>query len=526
MIVLVTFLIRTLQAAVDAAPTLLAGCFCAAFLHVVVGRSRLHAAFSGSGWQGVVKATVYGSLVPVCSLGVIPLLFEMRSARVNMGRIVAFGVSAPLLNPITVCYGLTVLTIPMFLTVVGCALLISISAGLLIERFSTESEPDSSALANPEDERHVHVYGLVRMLNLMIMTLRMLAGPALAWVILGMVISGATAAVIPADSLGHEMVHTNLWAPLLMMAAVTTQFVSPATGIMQMAAMEKVHWSLAAALMLQTAGVGLTASNLIIFSRVLGLKKMLVVLGMIFTLTLAMGFAANETLPRIPTDDDETHALDNLSQPFGTFSTIPPVMQIWASATTFSSEANAWALSLVLIGVVVGGVLRWRRIGLFLPEAVLQAKEEAAEKTRNNSFNRPLSPGILKGLGLAAATAGLLLVVYIYYPPAEEVFDEIGAIRAEALTAINQGQWGIAETRLSAWNQQLSKLKTSEMLRGRFTTEAREEAVRKLGLRLKEVQEAIRKNAAEEAKELSRDLFSMNSECRRIFLNQDTKTAL
>ncbi len=117
-------------------------------------------------------------------------------------------------------------------------------------------------------------------------------------------------------------------------------------------------------------------------------------------------------------------------------------------------------------------------------------------------------------------------MVYIYYPPAEEVFDEIGAIRAEALTAINQGQWGIAETRLSAWNQQLSKLKTSEMLRGRFTTEAREEAVRKLGLRLKEVQEAIRKNAAEEAKQLSRDLFSMNSECRRIFLNLDTKTAL
>lgn len=529
MIILVTFLIRTLQAAVDAAPTILAGCFCAAFLHVVVGRSRVRAAFSKKGLSGILSATVYGSLLPVCSLGVIPILLELRAAKVSLARMLAFAVSAPLLNPITVCYGLTILTWPMFLTIVVSALLLATATGLVVEWLTRSAGEGSDAVTAikavtaTEGEDHVHVYGLIRMLNLLIVTCRTLAGSSLGWIVLGMVASGATAAMIPADSLGHMMGHNNPWAPLVMLGAVTTQFVSPATGIMQVAAMEKVHWSLAAALMLQLMGVGVSLASLVLLGKWLGLRRMLAVSLSVVVVSLAIGYAANAAIPLIPTDDDETHAIDNLSQPFGSYASFPSPWQIWVAATTYTSDANGWSLVLVLTGIGIGTLLRWRGIPVIegVCPPVVDAIDMAASQVPGSFWNQPLSPRWLGGFAGAGLLAGLVVVIHVYYPPVEDIFGDISGLRAEALSAINQGQLDVAATRLDAWDRQLDKLEPSTILRGRSVPPHARESRERLSIRLREVEAAIGKKSPEEVKGLAKDLFSLNGDCRRAFLESD-----
>ena len=46
-------------------------------------------------------------LLPVCSIGVIPILREMKRIGIRPGAITAFALSAPLFNPLSLMYGLT-----------------------------------------------------------------------------------------------------------------------------------------------------------------------------------------------------------------------------------------------------------------------------------------------------------------------------------------------------------------------------------------------------------------------------------
>ena len=65
--------------------------------------------------------------------------------------------------------------------------------------------------------------------------------------------------------------------------------------------------------------------------------------------------------------------------------------------------------------------------------------------------------------------AGLVLFslvsLYIYYPPAEEVFNEISRVRADALTSVRTGKTQDAIRQLEAWDLLTRKLQVGEFLR-------------------------------------------------------------
>src|SRR4029077_18049348 len=56
---------------------------------------------------GLLRAWGVGTVLPVCSLGVIPIAREMRRAGVPSGTIVAFVLAAPHINPLSLLSGLT-----------------------------------------------------------------------------------------------------------------------------------------------------------------------------------------------------------------------------------------------------------------------------------------------------------------------------------------------------------------------------------------------------------------------------------
>ena len=62
----------------------------------------------GSGtWRELPQSWFIGMLLPICSLGVIPVVRELRRSRVSGGAILAFAMTAPLFNPLSMLYGLT-----------------------------------------------------------------------------------------------------------------------------------------------------------------------------------------------------------------------------------------------------------------------------------------------------------------------------------------------------------------------------------------------------------------------------------
>ena len=98
---------RMVEVAFQAAPTILVGIVVAGVIRYLVGYDQLRRWLGGGLLASLFKGWVLGMLLPVCSLGELPVIREFQKAGVRGGTTLAFGLTAPLFNPISVLYGLT-----------------------------------------------------------------------------------------------------------------------------------------------------------------------------------------------------------------------------------------------------------------------------------------------------------------------------------------------------------------------------------------------------------------------------------
>src|SRR5262249_25434496 len=119
-----SFVLRAAQAVVEASPTLLSGVLIAGVVRRMVGPDANRKLFGGAGARGLLRSWALGVLLPVCSLGVIPVLRELRRSGVSGGNVLAFALAAPLLNPISFLYGLTLAEPRAVFAYVGASLVL------------------------------------------------------------------------------------------------------------------------------------------------------------------------------------------------------------------------------------------------------------------------------------------------------------------------------------------------------------------------------------------------------------------
>ena len=100
-------LLRITQAMVAAAPFLFAGVFAAGILRGMVGADRTRRILGVGHWTGPLRAWGLGILLPICSLGALPVARELRRAGVPSGTVISFVLVAPVLNPVSIIYGLS-----------------------------------------------------------------------------------------------------------------------------------------------------------------------------------------------------------------------------------------------------------------------------------------------------------------------------------------------------------------------------------------------------------------------------------
>src|SRR5262245_3819098 len=81
---------RTLQGALAAAPTLLCGLVIAGLIRGMIGPVAVRSWFTDDPRVGPVRAWLIGVLLPVCSLGVLPIVWELRRCGVQRATLLAF----------------------------------------------------------------------------------------------------------------------------------------------------------------------------------------------------------------------------------------------------------------------------------------------------------------------------------------------------------------------------------------------------------------------------------------------------
>jgi len=104
-------------------------------LYGVLRPERLQKSLGNSKFSSIVKATVSGALLPICSCGVMPLTIGLHRSGANLGPTLAFLVAAPIINPAALILAFTLLGAEIATIYLISGFVLPIIIGLVANRF-------------------------------------------------------------------------------------------------------------------------------------------------------------------------------------------------------------------------------------------------------------------------------------------------------------------------------------------------------------------------------------------------------
>jgi uncharacterized membrane protein YraQ (UPF0718 family) len=448
--------LRTMEAAADAAPTLLCGLLIAGIVRRLLGADGTRRLFGGHGGRGLLRAWVMGMLLPVCSLGVIPVLRELRRAGLRGGTILAFALAAPLFNPLSLLYGLTLSRPAVILLFAACSLVVVTVVGFLWDRFF----PDKAAGEPPAPPVE---HGWRRMAAIGLVATRESVGPTLGYCLLGITGMALLSAALPHGALQRAMQHENPWAPLSMSAAALPTYVTPMNAMSQIGSMFQHGNSPGAALVLLAVGAGLNLGVLMWGVQSYGLRRTGLWLAAVLTVVLGLAYAVEH--PLYPADiqpADHTHAFDGYTCPF--VSSGGNAHYVWWKFRDGLEPHETVGLVALAAVMAVGIGLRFAD-PRGRTEAWLETRRAADTSREASLWHRPLSPASLGLAALAVLVTLSLLGCYVYYPPVDQVLEDMQVVQAEALSSALAGESKESLRALAQWEALTRKLQVGAFLR-------------------------------------------------------------
>ncbi len=256
------------------APYLLFGFLAAGVLSVLISPEWVERHLGKPGLGPVLKASLYGVPLPLCSCSVIPVAVSMKRHGASSEATTAFLLSTPQtgVDSIAVTYALLGPVFAVFRPLT--ALLTGLIGGSLVRWFG-ESESDDAREAHRQESaacaeaccaEATHTSKLTRILKYGFVTLPKDIGPAL---LIGVLIAGIMSALVPEDHLA-EYIGGGALSILLMMAAGVPVYVCATASVPIAAGLMHMGGSPGAALAFLIAGPATNAASFTTIWKALG----------------------------------------------------------------------------------------------------------------------------------------------------------------------------------------------------------------------------------------------------------------
>lgn len=152
----VKFIIEVWATLCQMSPYLLFGFLCAGLLSVLISEEKVEQHLGGKGFKPVLKATLFGIPLPLCSCGVIPVFASLRKKGAGKGAATGFLMSTPQtgVDSILVTYSMLG---PVFAVFRPLAAFISgLLGGMLVDYFDNESKKCNTGILPVEPESSCH----------------------------------------------------------------------------------------------------------------------------------------------------------------------------------------------------------------------------------------------------------------------------------------------------------------------------------------------------------------------------------
>lgn len=446
--------LRFLQALIQALPTILVGLLVAGVFRRLLGHAGTRRLFGDNSWRSLPQAWAVGMLLPVCSLGVIPVVREMRRAGVPGGAILAFGLTAPLFNPISVLYGLTLADPIVILTFSFCSLLIVTVVGLAWDKLF----PDTQR-AEPEPPRAAQ--GAKRMLSIGVFAARELFSSTTLYILVGLLGVAALSLILPRGYLQTAAEPSDPWAPLFMTGIAIPAYATPMTAMVQLASMFQHGNSVGAAFALLALGAGANLGLVAWILHSYGARRSVAWFALLVAVVVGLSYGVDKPLyPHGVEAAGHTHAFDIYCAPFGP-ETNHPLRAGLAILRENIAPHELVSLLLAALLLLSGAALaRWDRDGRL--EAWLQQPPRRAPR-----IDVELPAPVLGGVALGGLVGLSIFGCYVYYPAPAEIFEEMRIVNAEVASAASSGDWDTALYWIPIYDDWTRKLQVSMFLRGR-----------------------------------------------------------
>jgi uncharacterized protein len=289
----------------DVSPFLLLGFAIAGALRVFLPDDWIARRLGGRGIGPVLKSSLLGVPLPLCSCGVIPAAMGLRKQGASKGATLSFLISTPEtgVDSVAVTYAI----LGPFMAVVRpvAAFLNAVLCGVFADLLTPQDddgpalEPEGCATCGSEDDGHRHswtekVRGASRF------AFGELLSDTAGWLMLGVLLAGIiTAFVNPA--MVQEHVGSEALELLLMLAVSIPLYICATASTPVAAALILAGFSPGAALVLLLAGPATNIATLLMVGRFLGRGAAAIYVTSIAVTSLVIGWAVNRMTDFLPT---------------------------------------------------------------------------------------------------------------------------------------------------------------------------------------------------------------------------------
>ncbi len=293
-------IIETWHIFTDAAPYVIFGFLAAGLIKALIPEDAVAKHLGGRSTAAVVKASLLGIPLPLCSCGVIPAAISLRKQGAGRGASAAFLVSTPEsgVDSIAITWALLdpVMTIVRPIAAFITGTLTGILINLLPEE-KTELDAETQDCGCADASCGAEVATTAPLLERMAAGVRYAFGELLkdigGWLLLGVLVAGMVATLIP-DGF-FEMLFEYQAASLVVMLLVSIPLYMCASASTPVAAALVLKGlSPGAALVFLLAGPATNAATLTVVARFWGRRATVVYLAVISSCSLVLGWLVNE----------------------------------------------------------------------------------------------------------------------------------------------------------------------------------------------------------------------------------------
>ena len=283
--------------ALDAGVFMLFGFAIAGVLHAFVSATRIQKYLGTGRFGSVLRASLIGLPLPLCSCGVLPAAMALRKNGASKGATISFLISTPETGVDSIAISFALLDPVMAIFRPIAAFITALFTGTACDFVKEKNGNNDIAFHENACCSVYYPESRLKIVNRLHHGMRFafidMFDDLGKWLVIGILIAAAIEALVPAPGLFGQYVSNNFLQMLVMLVVAIPLYVCSTTATPLAASLIFAGISPGAALVLLLAGPATNAAGITVVARHLGLKTTAVYLAGIAVVSIGMGLLLN-----------------------------------------------------------------------------------------------------------------------------------------------------------------------------------------------------------------------------------------